>query len=112
MWQATGEVAAKVPTLGEIKNGGFCADGWTEEGQLEGRGETPKQIQKRRASRASSLSASRLTRSTTNPVSAGADEGDGYFSAVVSPTAEEPDRMSSTIPEGVQNEAIGSQVYG
>ncbi|KAL9108744.1 MAG: hypothetical protein Q9227_006540 [Pyrenula ochraceoflavens] len=54
MWQATGEVASKAPTLSEIKNGSFSSGGWTEEGQRERRGTNPHEIQRRRLSRASS----------------------------------------------------------
>lgn len=54
MWQATGEVASKAPTLNEIRNGSFSYEGWTEEGQRERRGTNPHEIQRRRLSRSSS----------------------------------------------------------
>lgn len=54
MWQATGEVASKAPTLNEIRNGSFSYDGWTEEGQRERRGTNPHEIQRRKLSRSSS----------------------------------------------------------
>ncbi len=100
MWQATGEVASKVPTLGEIRNGSFCADGWTEEGQMQGRGETPHQIQRRRTSRASSLSASRQRRSTTSPLSTRLGEQEDFFPIVDYQVSDEANGVPSTIPEG------------
>jgi hypothetical protein len=100
--QATGEVASKVPTLGEIRNGSFSAGGWTEEGQLEGRGETPHQIQKRRTSRASSLCASRRRRSTTSPLSTRADEQEDFFPTFNRQLSDEANRVPSTIPEATQ----------
>jgi hypothetical protein len=104
MWQATGEVASKVPTLGEIRNGSFCAGGWTEEGQMEGRGETPHQIQRRRTSRASSISASRRRKSTTSPLSSAVDEREEYFPSVGSQVADEANRVPFTIPEANRTE--------
>lgn len=54
MWQATGEIASRVPTLNEIRTGGFSNEGWTEEGQMERRGSTAHDIQKRKLSRVNS----------------------------------------------------------
>lgn len=99
MWQAAGEVASKAPTLSEIKKGSFCADGWTEEGQLEERGVTPHQIQRRKTSRASSLSAVKGRRSTTSPLSTAVDERDEFFPATNSQVSDEVNRVPSTVPE-------------
>lgn len=99
MWQATGEVASKIPTLGEIRNGSFSTNGWTKEGQMEARGENPHQIQGRRNSRASSLSTSRRRRSTTSPLSARSGEAEEYFPAAHVQLPEGPARVPSTIPE-------------
>lgn len=77
MWQATGEVTSKVPSLAEIKNGSFAADGWSHEGQLERRGTNPHEIHRRRLARTSS--ASMRTRGSSNapttPASPTIDEG-------------------------------------
>lgn len=51
MWQATGEIASKVPTISEIRKGSFSVNGWTEEGQMEQRGHTPHQITRRQSAR-------------------------------------------------------------
>ena len=63
MWQATGEVGSKIPTLPEIKNGAFADEGWSPEGQLEHRDVTPHEIHRRRIDRTSS--ASTRTRKST-----------------------------------------------
>jgi len=63
MWQATGEVGAKIPTLPEIKSGAFADEGWSHEGQMERRGSNPHEIQRRRIARTSS--ASQRTRKST-----------------------------------------------
>ncbi|KAI9824135.1 MAG: hypothetical protein M1826_007449 [Phylliscum demangeonii] len=34
MWAATGEIAAKAPTIGDIRRGSFSHAGWTADGQL------------------------------------------------------------------------------
>lgn len=107
MWQATGEVASKIPTLGEIRNGSFCVDGWTEEGQMQGRGETPHQIQRRKMSRASSMSASRHRRSTASPLSSRVDERDEFFPPTTLGVSDEADRVPSTIPETSRLETMG-----
>ncbi|ERF73958.1 hypothetical protein EPUS_05381 [Endocarpon pusillum Z07020] len=99
MWQATAEVASKIPTLGEIRKGSFCADGWTEEGQMEERGHTPHQIQRRKASRENSFSASRHRRSTTSPLSSKVDERGDFFATTDSEFLDEANRVPSTIPE-------------
>lgn len=64
MWQATGEVTSKVPSLAEIRRGSFAADGWSHEGQLESRGTNPHEIHRRRLARTSS--ASTRTRGSSN----------------------------------------------
>ena len=56
MWQATGEVGSKIPTLPEIKNGAFSAEGWSHEGQMEKRGANPHEIHRKRVARTSSAS--------------------------------------------------------
>ncbi|KAK5938813.1 hypothetical protein PMZ80_009005 [Knufia obscura] len=65
-WHAIGEDTAKGPTIPEIKNGSYSAEGWSHEGQLEKRHFHPHDIHKRRLSRASSQSkTSRSTRPAT-----------------------------------------------
>lgn len=64
MWQATGEVAAQIPTLPEIKNGSFSAEGWSHEGQMEHRGSNPHEIHRKRKERTSSAT-TRTRRTTT-----------------------------------------------
>ena len=56
MWQATGEIGSKIPTLPEIRNGAFADDGWNHEGQMEHRGTNPHEIHARRMARTSSAS--------------------------------------------------------
>lgn len=63
MWQATGEVGSKIPTLPEIKNGAFAAEGWSHEGQMKARGVAPHDIHQRRM--AGTSSASRRTRKSS-----------------------------------------------
>jgi Protein of unknown function (DUF2985) len=112
MWQATGEVASKIPTLGEIRKGSFCADGWREEGQMEERGESPHQVQKRRASRASSISASRHRRSTTSPLSSRMDEREEFFPAMNSQVGQETSRVPHTILESLHKDGAADQKSG
>jgi hypothetical protein len=104
MWQATGEVASKIPTLGEIKDGSFCADGWTEEGQMEKRGQTPHQIQRRKTSRASSQGTSGRGRSTTSPLSTRADLREEVLPTVSRQFSDEANKVPSTIPEASRTE--------
>lgn len=52
---ATGEIASRAPTLSEIRRGSFSSRGWTEEGQLEQRGNKPHQVQRRMTARANSF---------------------------------------------------------
>ncbi|KAK2767426.1 hypothetical protein FQN54_003582 [Arachnomyces sp. PD_36] len=54
MCHATGEIASRVPTLNEIRTGGFSTEGWTEEGQMERRGSTVWEVQRRRVERVGS----------------------------------------------------------
>ncbi|PGH33191.1 hypothetical protein GX50_04034 [[Emmonsia] crescens] len=65
MWMATGDIASRAPTLNEIRTGCFSADGWTEEGQLERRGSTAHDIQRRKLSRANTF-ASRVAATQLN----------------------------------------------
>lgn len=66
-WQAIGQDTSKIPTLPEIKNGSYSADGWSHEGQLEKRNHNPHEIHKRRLSRSSQSqgSGNRSTRTNT-----------------------------------------------
>ncbi|PGH17286.1 hypothetical protein AJ79_01169 [Helicocarpus griseus UAMH5409] len=57
MWMATGDIVSRAPTLSEIRSGCFSHDGWTEEGQLERRGSTAQDIQRRKLSRANTFAA-------------------------------------------------------
>jgi hypothetical protein len=66
MWQATGEVGSKIPTLPEIRNGAFADEGWTHEGQMEHRGTNPHEIHARRVARTSSAS-TRTRKSSITP---------------------------------------------
>ncbi|KAK5213005.1 hypothetical protein LTR47_007044 [Exophiala xenobiotica] len=70
MWQATGEVGSKIPTLPEIRNGAFADEGWTHEGQMEHRGTNPHEIHRQRIARTSSASTRtrKSSRSTGAPV--------------------------------------------
>lgn len=54
MWHAAGEIASHAPTIDEIRRGSFTVDGWTEEGQMEQRGNSPFEIHRRRLSRTKS----------------------------------------------------------
>ena len=102
MWQATGEVGSKIPTLNDIRHGGFGDDGWTHEGQMERRGANPHEIHRRRLHR-SSTDSRRTRASTLSPVSAANDDVREYF-----PTPEKHQesaaidaaRIPSTINEG------------
>lgn len=67
MWQATGEIASRVPTLNEIRTGGFSNDGWTEEGQMERRGNTAHDIQRRKLSRVNSNAMRAAAANTPSP---------------------------------------------
>lgn len=70
-WQAIGEDTAKGPTIPDIRRGGYSAEGWSHEGQLEQRNHKPHDIHRRRLSRASSSqdgrSISQTTPATPNP---------------------------------------------
>lgn len=66
MWQATGEVGSKIPTLPEIRDGSFGVNGWSQEGQMEHRGTDPHEIH-RRVSRARRSSSTTRTNDTTAP---------------------------------------------
>ncbi|OJD17777.1 hypothetical protein AJ78_02129 [Emergomyces pasteurianus Ep9510] len=55
MWMATGDIASRAPTINEIRSGCFSEYGWTEEGQMERRGSTAHDIQRRKLSRANTF---------------------------------------------------------
>lgn len=102
MWQATGEVGSKIPTMGEIRSGGFGQEGWSEEGQMERRGHNPHDIHRRRLSRTTSTSG--RTRTSTMTPTPGAlgecDERQEFFPTYQdNQTALEADRVPSTIKE-------------
>ena len=80
MWAATGEVGSKLPTLGEIKDGAFTADGWHHEGQEERRGANPHEIHKRRIARNSSAS-TRTRKSSIKSSTPAIAEDHEYFPA-------------------------------
>ncbi|KAI9846080.1 MAG: hypothetical protein M1837_004336 [Sclerophora amabilis] len=56
MWHATGEVAARAPTFGEIRRGSFGHAGWSNEEQYERRTSSAgsEEISRRRSSRSGS----------------------------------------------------------
>ncbi|EXJ82127.1 hypothetical protein A1O1_08196 [Capronia coronata CBS 617.96] len=93
MWQATGEVGSKIPTLPEIRNGAFADAGWSHEGQLERRGTNPHEIHRRRIARTSS--ASTRTRKSSLSAVPGAqpvivEERHEYFPRKASMPLQEP----------------------
>lgn len=53
-WQAITEDTMKSPTLPEIRNGSYSAEGWSHEGQLEKRHQNPHDIHKKRLTRTNS----------------------------------------------------------
>lgn len=81
MWQATGEVGAKLPTLGEIKDGAFTSEGWHHEGQEERRGNNPHEIHQRRIARNSSASTRTRRSSVKSSTPAIAEERHDFFPA-------------------------------
>ena len=81
MWQATGEVGSKLPTLGEIKDGAFTGEGWHHEGQEERRGANPHDIHKRRIARNSSASTRTRKSSVKSSTPAIAEERHDFFPA-------------------------------
>jgi hypothetical protein len=111
MWQATGEVTSKVPSLAEIKNGSFTTDGWSHEGQMERRGTNPHEIHRRRMARTSSAT----TRTRKSSIAGGAgvidesiderpseDQGQAreYFPRRGSLAYQEPVEEETTAKEG------------
>ncbi|KIW13138.1 hypothetical protein PV08_08325 [Exophiala spinifera] len=99
MWQATGEVGSKIPTLPEIRNGAFDAEGWNHEGQMEHRGTNPHDIHRQRLARTSS--ASTRTRKSSRSVGAPAailEERHEYF----------PKRTPTFMQEPLQEEATAT----
>ena len=111
MWQATGEIVGKAPTLPEIKKGAFDSGGWSHEGQLEDRNQNPHDIHRRRLSRSSTASR-RTSKSAYTPKTPGAldgvQEGQEYFPRAVVPQSQmatEAERVPSTIKESPTAEA-------
>ncbi len=105
MWQATGEVGSKIPTLPEIRNGAFADGGWTHEGQMEHRGTNPHEIHRRRLARTSS--ASTRTRKSSLSVATNAppmivEERHEFF----------PKRGSISVQEPLYESQVASQPQG
>jgi len=111
MWQATGEVGSKIPTLPEIRSGAFAAEGWSHEGQMERRGTNPHEIHRRRTARTMSVS----TRARKGSILAGlagatpviAEERHEYFpgqgavlASVKEPLVEERARREGDLQQG------------
>ncbi len=101
MWQATGEIASQIPTLPEIKNGSFSAEGWSHEGQMERRGTNPHEIHRKRRERTSSAT-TRSRRSNTSAKTPGTiHETVEYFPAPETQDgASDAKRVPTTINEG------------
>ncbi|KIV88393.1 hypothetical protein PV10_08079 [Exophiala mesophila] len=125
MWQATGEVGSKIPTLPEIRNGSFAGEGWTHEGQMEHRGTNPHEIHRRRMQRTSSASTRTRKSSITTPagqVPAIAEEHHEYFPKRASISVQDPlfevnsppspEIQSSQIPEEQTSKSARSQSRG
>ena len=112
---AAGEVTAKVPTLNEIRAGGFTNDGWTAEGQMEHRGDSPHEIHKRRLSRTntygqrSTMSSVRSQMTPMTPLGHH-NESDEFFPAPEIPDKADPARIPTTIQEGEKYNAEASKV--
>ncbi|OAL34263.1 hypothetical protein AYO20_06519 [Fonsecaea nubica] len=101
MWQATGEIGSKIPTLPEIRNGAFAAEGWTHEGQMERRGTNPHDIHARRVARTSSASTrTRKSSLSANAPPAIAEERHEYF----------PKRAPTIMQEPLLEEAATTQI--
>ncbi|KAJ9632822.1 hypothetical protein H2204_007552 [Knufia peltigerae] len=105
MWQATGEVGSKIPTLPEIRNGAFDAEGWTHEGQMEHRGNNPHEIHRQRIARTSS--ASTRTRKSSRSAAGGApvailEERHEFF----------PKRAPTLLQETLHEEAATAATHG
>ncbi|EXJ77377.1 hypothetical protein A1O3_09603 [Capronia epimyces CBS 606.96] len=105
MWQATGEIGSKIPTLPEIRNGAFAEEGWTHEGQMERRGTNPYDIYRQRMERTSS--ASTRTKKSTQSAGPGAplvivEERHEYF----------PRSASRPLQESLAEEAATIQPNG
>lgn len=92
MWQATGEVSSKIPTLPEIRNGAFSNEGWSHEGQMEHRGTNPHDIHRRRLARTSSASTRTRKSSITpaTPISPAIEEEPQFFPKRGSISQKEP----------------------
>ena len=108
MWQATGEVGSKIPTLPEIKNGAFSAEGWSHEGQMEHRGTNPHEIHRRRLARTSSAS-TRTRKSSitaTTPATPTIDEGREFFPKRGSVSQKHPMIEEGLVESETQEETI------
>lgn len=102
MWQATGEVSSKLPTLGEIRDGAFTDEGWHHEGQEERRGANPHDIHRRRIARNSSASTRTRRSSVKSSTPAIAEERHEFFPA--SETLDEETSQSGANPKSVAQE--------
>jgi hypothetical protein len=109
MWQATGEVASRIPTLPEIRSGSFGQEGWSHEGQMERRGTNPHEIHRKRLARTSSATTRTRRSSKLSRTPGSISEEVQYFPAMDSQeVANETKRIPTTINEGQLTE--GSQV--
>ena len=101
MWQATGEVGSKIPTLPEIRNGAFSAEGWSHEGQMEKRGTNPHEIHRRRLARTSSASTHTRKSSITAATPATptiSEEAREFFPKRASVSGKEPTIEEGAVP--------------
>jgi len=108
MWQATGEVASKAPSLAEIRRGSFGNSGWSEEGQraeYERRNSTTSEegSLRRRFSRTNSAKSPGSvyrTRQDSNVLAETANEHDAFpsTSGKERNPPMEPDHNTSSIP--------------
>jgi hypothetical protein len=105
MWQATAEVASKIPTLADIKSGSFGHDGWSHEGQMERRGTNPHEIHRKRLARTSSAT-TRTRRSSRLSGTPGAiSEEVQYFPAMeTQEVVNQTKRVPTTIKEAQATE--------
>ncbi|KAL1961399.1 hypothetical protein VTO42DRAFT_127 [Malbranchea cinnamomea] len=104
-WMATGEIAAQAPTLDEIRRGSFSSRGWSEEGQLEQRGNSPREAQRRMTARRNSL---RLLRAQTARACAPAQplqtlresmDGDRVLDRIEPPAGHTTGPLATAVPE-------------
>jgi hypothetical protein len=111
MWQATGEVGSKLPTLGEIKDGAFTNDGWHHEGQEQRRGTNPHDIHKRRIARNSSASTRTRRSSVKSSTPAITEERNEFFPAQDT-LAEETSQNTKSDVQGTAEVASSSSSRG